>query len=114
MDELRGAAKRVQDKLLLARERERIRVEDRLARLDEMDECAREYITIIRHMEYGRERRGAEMPRLRLLSLAEIIGDPELPGLAARLLEDERPTDERYIELARRLADLRARTFVPE
>lgn len=111
MDELKGVAKRGLERLSLARDRERMRVTDRIARMDEMDECAREYLRMIRYIEYTAERKEAEKPRLRLLGLAEIIGDDQLREFVGQFLEGEKPTDERYIALARRLAELRARTF---
>jgi hypothetical protein len=47
MDELKGAAKWVGDKVALAKGRDRLRIEDTVARLDEMDERAREFINLL-------------------------------------------------------------------
>ena len=112
MDELKGAAKRGLDKLVLARDRERMRVEDRLAKLDEIDECAREYSRLKRHSGIPTPKE-LEKNRLRMLGLAPIIGDDKVRDLVRAFIEGP-PDDDKYVALAERLAQLRERTFGPE
>jgi hypothetical protein len=114
VDELRGVGKWASDKLARERERERLRVEDRLRQLDEVDAVAREfkYLRNVRPgYAWGTQ---SEKGRLRLLGLGPIIGDPDAEAAIADLIGQDRPSDESYLALARCLAILRARTFTPD
>lgn len=102
-----------------ARERERLRIEDRLRLLDGIDELARRVVHIRRHKPgYGWEV-DLDDVRLRLLGMAPTIDDPELDTRIAELDEsqaagDKGPRDaldSAYLSVARRLAELRRETF---
>lgn len=114
MDELRGVGRWATDKLALAKERERLRVEDRLRQLDELDEAIRELIRLRGQQPGYTWDQEAEKLRLRALGLGPTIGDEELEQLIAAIAGDPDAGDDAYLPLARRLAALRQRTFAPE
>lgn len=114
MDELRNVGRWATDKLALAKERERLRIEDRLRQLGELDASAREFIRLKRQKPGYTWDQEAEKLKLRMLGLAPGIGDAELRGMVEYLARTEDLSDQAYMEMAERLAIVRARTFTPE
>jgi len=114
VDEIRGVGRWAADKLGVARERERLRVEDRLRQLDELDAALREYIRLHRQKPGHTWDQDAEKLRLRAIGIAPIIGDEELESMVDQIARNETVSDVAYQEFARRSAVLRARTFTPD
>jgi hypothetical protein len=114
MDAVDGAGRWIGHEVAKARERERIRVEDRLTKLDQLDEAAREFVRHLRHHPGKAWEMEADGWRVRMIGLGLVIDDGKVEQLIRTLSAEAQPTDEAYIALASRLAALRTATLAEE
>lgn len=123
MDVFDKAGKAVGDAIAKAKERERIRLEDRLKQIDRIDECARSLV------ETGKHRPGYSWPSrltslgLEAVSAAAMVGDDELATAVDALVAIRVTTgtpapvdqlDGAYRAMLKRLAIVRRETLADD
>ncbi len=93
MDFIDKAGKGVGDLVAKARERERVRLEDRLHRLDRAEETARELVSLRKHRPGYGWNSASDKSAMVLIAAAEAIDDDELRTLTDALCALQSPHD---------------------
>ena len=123
MDVFDKAGKAVGDVIAKARERERVRLEDRLRQLDLVDSCARTIVHRRKHRAGFTWRSEVTEASLQAISAAVMIGDDELEAAVDVLAEVQIPSDPAavgavleaaYRPILKRLAILRQETLADD
>lgn len=102
MDLFDKAGRAVGDVVSKARERERVRLEDRLRLLDSVGSEARQMVHLLKHRAGYTWHTEADEHGLRMLAAAEAIDDDSLRGLVDALYAIEVPYDSDTPDLQRR------------
>jgi hypothetical protein len=123
MDVFDRAGRVVGDAVAKARERERVRLEDRLRLLDGLDESARDVVRLFKHRPGYSWKMDSEQPRLAMVSRALALADAELVARVDVLAAIDPPHDGRtpvaeieaaYRAIVERLAVLRQETLAED
>jgi hypothetical protein len=110
----KGAARWVTDQVALAKERERLRIENRIAGLTDIDDRARQLMILRRHKPGYSWHQHIDEERLKIIGLAAAAGDEELTALLSPFMGDSPdPSDDEYAAVAARLAALKSAAFAP-